>query len=204
MERQQTMNKDNHQDRLILELRRKYKQEHSAVPVRERKGFKERILYGGLCTIMLPAYMQDMAQKDRLAKYRNLLHPDVAVTDGNADATFTFSSVGGAAGSENPEQRMEKLRADMRKVWKQAVFYDKGTVMAGEIPVPWMDCRTFCLDTSLYCLLFLFAVQGRLILGNFHCRFPEYDRWKPAALGVLETIEEGGGHERLPDQDRTV
>ena len=186
MERQQTMNKDNHRDRLILELRRKYKQEQSAVPVRERKGFKERILYGGLCTIMLPAYMQDMEQKDRL------------------DATFTFSSVGGAAGSENPEQRMEKLRADMRKVWKQAVFYDKGTVMAGEIPVPWMDCRTFCLDTSLYCLLFLFAVQGRLILGNFHCRFPEYDRWKPVALGVLETIEEGGGHERLSDQDRTV
>ena len=92
------MNKDNHRDRLILELRRKYKQEQSAVPVRERKGFKERILYGGLCTIMLPAYMQDMEQKDRLAKYRNLLHPDVAVTDGNADATFSFSSVGGAEG----------------------------------------------------------------------------------------------------------
>ena len=198
------MKQDNYQDRLILALRRKYKQEQSDIPVRERKGFKEHILYGGLCKVMLPAHMQDMEPKDRLVKYRTALCPDVAITDGNADATFSFSSAGQAAETENTEQRMEKLREDMQKVWKQAVFYDKGTVRAGEIPDPWMDCRTFCLDTSLYCLLFLFAVQGRLILGNFHCRFPEYDRWKPVVLGVLETIEEGGGHERLSDQDRTV
>ena len=103
---------------------------------------------------------------------------------------------------QNLEQGVERLRQDMQKVWKQAVFYDMGTVKTGEVPVSWMDCKTFCLDGSLYCLLFLFEIQGQLILGNFHCSFSKYDRWKPTVLRVLETIEEEGGyHERLSVKD---
>lgn len=195
------MKQDTCQDRLILALRRKLKQAQTDLPVRERKGYKEHVLFDGLCTVMLPAYMQDMEPKDRQMKYRTALRPDEIITDGKADATFTFSHAGQADGKEEPEQRLEKLRTDMQKVWKQTVFYDKGIVRAGEIPVAWMDCRTFCLDRDLYCLLFLFAAQGQLILGNFHCRFPGYDSWKQVVPGVLESIEEGGNHERLSDQN---
>ncbi len=176
-------------DQLILELRRKYRQEQSDTQEQEQQGFQEVSLYGGLCTIMLPANLNDMKREHRYAKYRSLTRPEVVMTDKNADATFTFSLAGQAAEGEKPEQRMEGLRADMQKVWKQAVFYDTGVVMAGEIPVPWMDCKTFCLNGSLYCLLFLFELQKQLIMGNFHCSFPQYDRWKPVVLKVLETIE---------------
>ena len=98
-------------------------------------------------------------REHRYAKYRSLTYPEVVMTDENADATFTFSFAGQATEGEEPEQRMERLRADMQKVWKQAVFYDTGVVMAGDIPVPWMDCKTFCLNGSLYCLLLLFKLQ---------------------------------------------
>ncbi|MDE7200092.1 MAG: hypothetical protein K2O15_14605 [Lachnospiraceae bacterium] len=179
-------------DQLILELRRKYRQENSDTRAQEQQGFQEVSLYDGLCTIMLPANLNDMKREHRYAKYRSLTRPEVVMTDKNADATFTFSLAGQAAEGEKPEQRMESLRADMQKVWKQAVFYDTGVVMAGEIPVPWMDCKTFCLNGSLYCLLFLFELQKQLIMGNFHCSFPQYDRWKPVVLRVLETIEKKG------------
>ncbi len=179
-------------DQLILELRRKYRQEQPDAQAREQQGFQEVSLYDGLCTIMLPANLHDMKREHRYAKYRSLIHPDVVMTDENADATFTFSLAGQAAEGEKTEQRMENLRADMHKVWKQAVFYDTGIVMTGDMKVPWMDCKTFCLDGSLYCLLFLFELPGQLILGNFHCSFPQYDRWKPMVLRVLETIEKQG------------
>lgn len=180
-------------DQLILELRRKYRQVQPDTQAREQQEFQEVALYDGLCTIMLPANLHDMKREHRYAKYRSLTCPEVVMTDENTDATFTFSFAGQAAEGEEPEQRMEGLRADMKKVWKQAVFYDTGVVMAEDIPVPWMDCKTFCLDGSLYCLLFLFELQGKLILGNFHCSFPQYDRWKPVVLRVLETIEKKGG-----------
>ncbi len=196
------MKQDAYPDKLILELRRKCRQEQSDALVGEQKEFKRVILCDGLCTIRLPSYMHAMKQRERLIKYRNAMMPEIIIADGNSDATFTFSPAGQADEMQNLEQGVERLRQDMQKVWKQAVFYDMGTVKTGEVPVSWMDCKTFCLDGSLYCLLFLFEIQGQLILGNFHCSFSKYDRWKPTVLRVLETIEEEGGyHERLSVKD---
>lgn len=188
-------------DQLILELRRKFRQVQPDTQAREQQGFQEVSLYDGFCSIMLPANLYDMKREHRYVKYRSLTYPEVVMTDENADATFTFSFAGQASEGEEPEQRMEGLRADMQKVWKQAVFYDTGVVMAKDIPVPWMDCKTFCLDGSLYCLIFLIELQRQLVLGNFHCSFPQYDRWKPVVLRVLKTIEKKGGRndEGLPD-----
>ncbi len=192
---------EHYTDELILELRRKYRQAQLDTQERAEQGLQEVSLYDGLCTIGLPVSMYDMEPWKRSVKYRGRTQPDVVITDENADATFTFSYAGQMAEGEKPEQRLENLRADMQKVWKQAVFYDTGMVMAGDLPVPWMDCKTFCLDCSLYCLLFLFELQGELVLGNFHCSFPQYDKWKPVVLEVLETIETKGGRndERLSD-----
>lgn len=198
------MEQNTYQDKLILELRRKYRQKQPDAFVEEQKEWKRIPLFNGLCSIMFPAYMHDMGQRERWIKYRSFECPDVVITDGDADATFTFSLAGQAVETEEPAERLESLRRDMQKVWKQAVFYDRGTVMAGEILIPWMDCKTFCLNGSLYCLLFLLEIQGQLILGNFHCSFPQYDRWKPMVLRLLQTVEEGGYHERLSVEDRTV
>ena len=196
------MKQDAYPDKLILELRRKCRQEQPDALVGEQKEFKRVILCDGLCTIRLPSYMHAMKQRERLIKYRNAMMPEIIIADGNSDATFTFSPAGQAYEMQNLEQGVERLRQDMQKVWKQAVFYDMGIVKTGEVPVSWMDCKTFCLDGSLYCLLFLFEIQGQLILGNFHCSFSKYDRWKPTVLRVLETIEEEGGyHERLSVKD---
>lgn len=185
---QQKNDTGNYTDKFILELRR-YRRAQLDAQEQADQEFQEVSLYDGRCTVSIPAHMYGMELWKRFVKYRGSTQPDIIMTDKNADATFTFSLAGQAAEGEKPEQRMEGLRADMQKVWKQAVFYDTGVVMAGEIPVPWMDCKTFCLDGSLYCLLFLFEIQGQLILGNFHCSFSRYDRWKPIVLKVLETIE---------------
>lgn len=199
------MEQKTYQDKLILELRRKYRQKQPDTLVGGQKEWKRIPLPGGFLSMMLPAYMHDMGQRERWIKYRSFKHPDVVLTDGDADATFTFSLAGQAVEIEEPAQRLEGLRKDMQKIWKQAVFYDMGTVVAGEVSIPWMDCKTFCLNGSLYCLLFLLEIQGQLILGNFHCSFPQYDRWKPMVLRLLQTVEEEGGyHERLPVKDGTV
>ena len=59
-------------------------------------------------------------------KYMGRMQHDVSITDEDADATFTFSFIGQATEGEEPEQKMKKLRVDMQKVWKQAVFYEMG------------------------------------------------------------------------------
>lgn len=148
-------------------------------------------LFGGNCSIMLPEILSDMNARYRMVKYRNQNRPQVIKTDGNADATVTFSLLPMADIENAPDisAQMEKLYGDMKKVWKQYVFYDTGQVEAGELPVAWMDFRSFCMDGSIYNLLFIFQAQGQIVLGNFHCSFPQYDTWKPVMLKLLTTIQ---------------
>ena len=148
-------------------------------------------LFGGKCSIMLPEIMSDMNNRYRMIKYRNQNRPQVIKTDFNADATVTFSLLPMADRENAPDisAQMEKLHGDMKKVWKQHVFYDTGEVIAGGLTVAWMDFRSFCMDGSLYNLLFMFQVEEQIVLGNFHCSFPQYDIWKPAVLRLLTTVQ---------------
>lgn len=147
-------------------------------------------LFGGKCSIMLPEILSDMNVRYRRIKYPNQNRPQVIKTDANADATVTFSLLPMAEveNAPNISAKIEKLYSDMKKVWKQYVFYDTGKVEAEEVSVGWMEFRSFCMDGSIYNLLFMFQAQEQIVLGNFHCGFPQYDTWKPVILKLLTTI----------------
>ena len=112
-------------------------------------------------------------------------------TDAERDASMTFSILSPAdvEDAEPVTEQLAKIRSDMKKVWKQNVFYDIGQVAADGGSVAWMDLRTYCLDGNLYSMVFLFRAGKQTVLGNFHCSFPMYDVWKPTVLKLLATVQ---------------
>ncbi len=199
-------------DEFIMALREKCSQAEEGIVITEQAGYKRNLLNDGECSIMLPSQMQDMNQTERQIKYRDMDSSVIVLTDEQGDATFTFSlirqevvgkeeiepaeeTVDSAHDDKAPmlHNKMEKLRGDMQKIWKHVVFYDTGSIRAGDIPIEWMDCKMSCIDGSLYSLLCLFQVNGQLILGNFHCSFQKYNIWKPIVLKLLPTIQEEKG-----------
>lgn len=186
-------------DSIILALRTKCeeKQEEQQqisdtihIGVNKISLYREK-LFGEKCSIMLPEIMTDMNNRYRMIKYRNQNRPQIIKTDFNTDATMTFSllPMSDKESAQDISAQMEKLHGDMKKVWKQHVFYDTGQVAAGGLTVAWMDFRSFCMDGSLYNLLFIFQIEEQIVLGNFHCSFPQYDIWKPAVLKLLTTVQ---------------
>ena len=191
------MGRTEYGDRMILALRAKYEEDQAGdQPVKAEIGVGARklplhreTLFEGKCSILLPETMKDMGDLERTAIYRNLKRPQIIKTDREAGVSMTFSLLPGADTSESISVQMDRVRSDMKKMWKQNVFYDKGEIQAEGLPVAWMDYRAFCLDGSLYCLLFLFRTEKQMVLGNFHCNFPQYDIWKPAVLKLLATVQ---------------
>ena len=119
-------------------------------------------------------------------------HRQRQADEGHTDHRLEVPHNQGQTGGEEQRQvseQMAVIRNDMRKIWKQNVFYDIGEVVAENTPVAWMDFKAYCLDGNLYSLLFMFQTQARSILGNFHCSFPIYDIWKPVVLKLLTTIQ---------------
>lgn len=189
-------------DKIILALRSKYREKQAELLPAEKEiilrgkeiALHREILFEGKCSILLPEIMEDMDLVNRVTRYRSSNKPQIIKTEYRSDATMTFSllPVTGRIEEESLPEQLEKIRSDIKKVWKQNVFYDQGEISADGEPVVWMDFRAFCLDGSLYTMLFMFQVEEQTVLGNFHCSFPQYDTWKPAVLRLLATVQKGG------------
>ena len=192
-------NEAEYADRMILALREKCKERQSgqtdtgteiAVGLSQQELYREE-MFGHKYSILLPVILADMDSSIIRAKYPNNNRPQIIKTDQDNDVTMTFSIM---PGQETEEQTdillyMRSLRNDMKKIWKQNVFYDLGKVMAGGHTVGWMDFKAFCIDGSIYSLMFLFQAGEQMVLGNFHCSFVQYDIWKPVILKLLTTIQ---------------
>lgn len=191
--------KNEYIDTQILALRSKYHEIQSEnQPVgneiqigTDRAALYKADLFDGACSIMLPETMTDMGAADREVIYQNRNRPQIIKADRESGAAITFSMLPQTGGEEQRQvsEQMAVIRSDMKKIWKQNVFYDTGEVMAENTPVAWMDFKAYCLDGNLYSLLFMFQTQAQTVLGNFHCSFPIYDIWKPLVLKLLTTIQ---------------
>lgn len=184
-------------DKMILALRNKYREKlaeelpvgkeiqagTSSIPLRREEIFR------GKCTMLLPETITDMDRIKAAVKYRSQNRPQVIKSDSRGDASFTFSIIPADERNEMLLKRLKKIQDDMKKVWKQNVFYDMGEVASDTLSIAWMDFKSFCLNGSLYSMLFLFDMGEETVLGNFHCAFSEYDIWKPVVLKLLTTIQ---------------
>ena len=90
---------------------------------------------------MLPETMTDMGAADREVIYQNRNRPQIIKADRERGAAITFSMLPQTGGEEQRQvsEQMAVIRSDMKKIWKQNVFYDTGEVMAENTPVAWMD-----------------------------------------------------------------
>lgn len=200
------MKKTEYPDQMILALRAKYREKETEyLPVEEKimiKGkavaLNREILFEGKCSILLPEIMVDMDCINRETRYRSLNRPQIIKTDYKSGATITFSLL--PMSDATVSEQMEDIRGGMMKIWRQNVFYDQGEILADGTLVVWMDFRAYCIDGHLYTLLFIFQVDNQTVLGNFHCSFPQYDRWKSVVIRLLTTIRKGGiQNERISD-----
>ncbi len=186
-----------YKDKIILALRRKYiEKQLEELPAGEEiligtdsVPLRRESIFEGKCSMLLPETVRDMPLLVRAIKYRSKNRPQIIKTDQDGDASFTFSIIPSDNGREGLQVRLRHIRNDMKKVWKQNVFYDEGKVHIDAGAVVWMDFRSYCLNGSLYNLMFLFEMEDEAVLGNFHCSFPKYDVWKPMVLKLLTTIQ---------------
>lgn len=139
-------------------------------------------LLGGKCSMLLPNTFIDMKIADDVAGYRSRWIPQSIKTTMAEDAVLSFGLVTEAeSGTEGMavSDRLEKLQQDMKRRWKQDVYYGTGQVQADGGKVAWMDLKSFSAKGSMYSFIFLFEIKGEVAFGNFFCSFEQYLIWKP-------------------------
>ena len=157
-----------------------------------------KMFFEGAFSMMLPEDWTDMSALEMAAGYRTCSGERTIRKAPDGEAVLVLSRI-----FENEEEKEEDMdrkpfpelqvlwettQENMKKLYRQNVFYDNGTVYAGELPIFWQDMKAFCLSGSIYCLIFLFRTGTSYVSGNFHCDFEKYVMWRPAMLKLLRTI----------------
>lgn len=79
----------------------------------------------------------------------------------------------------------ERVRRITEQIDERTVLYDTGE----EGRAVWFDYKSFAGKEAVYNMTFLFQAGQRKILGTFFCAFGAYDKWKPAVLGMMDSIK---------------
>ena len=191
-------------DRMILTLREKYCQEQEERTEGDATESGTKTFWGDAFSMMFPKDWTDMSALEISAGYRIYSGARTILKAPDAEAVLVLSRLPGneeeADADREPPAELpalwEMIRENMKKLYRQNVFYDNGTVSAGERPVFWQDMKAFCLSGSIYCLIFLFETGNERISGNFHCDFNKYVKWRPTILKMLSTIQVQDGRQK--------
>lgn len=193
------MGKVQYYDELIFSFRQKYNREklenmnlkEEIILENERISLHREFLLEEKFSMLLPEMWRNMEKWETAIRYRSLNGVYEIREAKNGDAVIIFQRI-----TEQDERKTVEVReqfdllcCNMKELWKQNVYYDTGVVWTKELEIPWIEMKSFCLTGSVYCIIFLFKLDGEIVLGNFHCAFERYDVWKPVVIKLLETLQ---------------
>ena len=145
--------------------------------------------------MMLPLRFIDMPEKVWKMKYGHSAKMDIikCSRDYSIDMMLSLTEEK-LEESELEESIKEQLRL-LKELQPGYEFYEQGIEDNGYIKVGWYDYRAGSMDVPLYCLVFIFSVDGKLAMGKFSCSIYRADNWKSVVLQMLYSIN---------NQDKTV
>ena len=129
---------------------------------------------------------QESASEIFWSEYR----PDIMLFTDKKTEGVTLQTLGGmgiiGAGGGHPIESVKQL---LETIDDRNVYYDMG-VTDGNVKIYWIEYKSFAGEERVYNLLFLFQTEAGDILGTFYCIFEEYEKWKPIAWEMIQSIRE--------------
>lgn len=182
--------KDDDVDKIFFQFQKelqKIKQE-TKEPYKELAGWPE--FHGPGFVLKIPDGFEETGREKAAFVFFSKNRPEMVLLNPKEHAGLTFQAA--RLKHKISVLKLEDEEKQIRQILKQAdgkiVFYDQGS-LSGDTPALWFDYKSFAADERVYNLMCLFLSNEKLMIGTFYCMFQDYDRWKPAILKMLETIQ---------------
>mgnify|MGYP001031325684 CR=1 FL=1 len=149
--------------------------------------FQRQELFGEI-TVMLPDSMQVMPEEYARIRYPSHFRPALILTTSDLAVNLGFTLIRQDTEDMDTNAVAEGTRAAVRRAHPDFRTYP--SVCLSENRGSWFAFRSHALDSDVYNLLLTMAAGKYLLQGSFNCPYQIYEKWKPVALMIWETIEE--------------
>jgi len=151
--------------------------------------FSERFIISGKLYMTIPSEFVMMAPEAAKIKYPNENRPAIILTneDGTINITFSFTTDELEDVDDNVEVARNQLARTMVRMNPAYKTISKSVINEG-IKIGYFDFVSPVLDGEIYNLTFIFALQGKLVLGCFNCLYSDSEAWLEVAQQMLRSI----------------
>ncbi len=154
--------------------------------------FHEYKFWDEKVSMMIPLRFTDMPEELVKVKYGHMPGVDIlkCSRDYNIDIMLNLTE---QLLVENDIEKTIEEQIDMLKMIQPTYeIYERGVEDNGYVKVGWFDYRASAMDIGLYCMNFIFSINGCMVLGKFSCNIYKANDWKTVILKMLFSINNEG------------
>jgi len=151
--------------------------------------FNKRFLLDKKFSIIMPEAFKPMPKELAEIKYPSINRPEFIYTNEATSVNFTFSHRPEEASNEEIPEVKEAVEPVAMRLYPASKVIDSEILDASGKNVAYYDFIAPALDMDLYTLVFMFSLEGRVVLGGLNCPGDDIDDWKPIFLQMLCSLE---------------
>jgi hypothetical protein len=140
----------------------------------------------------VPTAFFDMPYDQARIKYPSSDRPQIIKTDDTGKVNITLSLIPNNNIYDNQiSQTKDNIKSILKRINPSYLFFDEGVECIEGKSVGYFEFKSPAIDTTLFNLMFMAAINKNLLMGTFNCIYEEHLKWKHIAYQIMTSLKMG-------------
>jgi len=149
--------------------------------------FSEREIIEGRLYMTIPSDYEIMPPELAGVKYPGENRPDISFSDEEGEISINFSLTGDNLQNEDVEEAKDYLQQVVIKMNPSSRILSS-EIIEEQTRIGYFGFISPAIDGDIYNLIFIFSLEGQLILGTFNCTDMDKAKWLEIAEQMVQSI----------------
>lgn len=154
--------------------------------------FSEPRIFEEKFSVFIPDAFLEMPDYMVEEKYPSKYRPKIIYTNEDGSINISFNYKWDEIKPDEIKDCLIGFKSVIKRMNPAFTFYDIEEYFVEDLPMGYFDYRSYALDDDVYNILFVTAIDSRLLYGTFSCLFKQKDQLKLLALRMINSISEVG------------
>ncbi|AFS78483.1 hypothetical protein Curi_c14730 [Gottschalkia acidurici 9a] len=138
--------------------------------------------------VLIPQTFEIMSDETAKMKYPSEARPTIIYTNESGTTNVAFNYTENEATNDQINEVKDSIKSSFKQLYPSATWYDEKVENINGKNVAVLELLTPAIDTKIYNLIFLFELDGRLVMGTFNCIEEEKEEYEPIAKSIVKSI----------------
>ena len=155
----------------------------------EKLGFSKRDIFEGIVFMTMPNSFELMPIKQAMAKYPSYDRPGVIFTNPETNINVTLSyQRNEPLENDGVEELKNSIQDSILEELPKLKIIESNVISVNELNIAYFDFIASVSRSQVYNLIYIFSLEGVLVIGSFNCLKEDMVSWKEIFFQMIHSI----------------